>query len=440
MTFVNKQIDFKHKIINRRLCFIDIEVEVSGDVVANEVDYIFSQIQQQAKIDGFRHGKISRSIVEKKFTDESRNKAIKNVINKTLSSVLEKENFDILGFPIVDEFNYDFGKNLKYHFTAECHPKIDIKDYKNIPIKKEVFEISDENLDVSINALRERNAKLVPSKLNEVGESSFVFVDYDAFDSDGKILHEITAKSYMLDLSSDNTREEFKKVLRNSKIGDERSTKIEYETNYPNGTLAGKTISFKIKVVEIKEKELPEFNDDFARDLGTENARDLRMKVKKSMESEEKIRQNMDVEKQIVEYLLNNNKFEVPSSLVATQEKFLIEKMKKYLESQCVSKEYIQKQIEFENGKFKEEAEKNVRLSYILNAIYKSESLVVTDSDFEIERNKIKTLNLGKENVADKYFLEKKDNILLSLKEKKLFDFLINNAKIEILERRMPLR
>ena len=372
MTFVNKQIDFKHKIINRRLCSIDVEVEVSGDVVANEVDYIFSQIQQQV--------------------------------------------------------------------TAECHPKIDIKDYKNIPIKKEVFEISDENLDVSINVLRERNAKLVPSKLNEVGESSFVFVDYDAFGSDGKILHEITAKSYMLDLSSDNTREEFKKVLRNSKIGDERSTKIEYETNYPNGTLAGKTIIFKIRVVEIKEKELPEFNDDFARDLGTENAGDLRMKVKKSMESEEKIRQNIDVEKQIVEYLLNNNKFEVPSSLDATQEKFLIEKMKKYLESQCVSKEYIQKQIEFENGKFKEEAEKNVRLSYILNAIYKSESLVVTDSDFEIERNKIKTLNLGKENVADKYFLEKKDNILLSLKEKKLFDFLINNAKIEILERRMPLR
>ncbi|GMO64090.1 MAG: trigger factor [Endomicrobiia bacterium] len=437
MTFVNKQIDFKHKIISRELCSINVEVEVSENVIASEVDSIFSQIQKQAKIDGFRQGKIPRNIVAKKFIDESRNKAIKNVINKTLSSVLEKEKFDIFGFPIVDKFNYDFGKNLKYRFTAECHPKIDIKDYRNIPIKKEVFEITDESLDRSINDLRERNAKLVPSKLSEVGESSLVFVDYDAFDSDGKVFPEITAKSYMLDIDFDNTYEEFKKVLRNSKVGDERSTKIEYKIDYPNEALAGKTITFKIKVIEIKEKELPELNDDFAKDLGTENVKDLRIKVKKSMESEEKNRQNMDIEKKIVEYLLNNNKFEVPSSLVVSQEKSLIEKVKKYLESQGVPKEYIQKQIEFENGKLKEEAEKNVRLSYILNAIYKSEDLVVTDSDFEIEKNKIKTLNPGRESVTDKYFLEKKDDILLLLKEKKLFDFLINNAKIEILEKRI---
>jgi len=437
MTFLNKQIDFKHKIINKGICSINIEVEVSEKVVIDEVNSIFSRIQKEVKIDGFRQGKVPRSIVEKNFSEESRSKAIKSVINKTLLSVLEKEKFDIVGFPIIDEFDYSFGKNLKYRFAVECHPKIDIKDYRNIPLKKKVFEITDESLNRSIDALRERNAKLIPSKLCEVGENSFVFVDYNAFDSDGRILPEITAKSYVLDLSSESTHEEFRKALKNSKIGDERSVKIEYQMDYPNKTLAGKAITFKVKIIEIKEKELPDLNDDFAKDLGAEDVKDLRMKVKKSMESEEKVLQNIDMKKQIVKYLLDNNKFEVPLSLVASHEKFLIEKMKGYLENQGTPKEYVEEQIESENKKLKEEAEKNVRLSYILDVICKNENLIVTDSDFEVEKNKIKTLNPDREDATDKYFLEKKDNILLLLKEKKLFDFLISNAKIDIVEKHM---
>ncbi|MDR1511522.1 MAG: trigger factor [Endomicrobium sp.] len=438
MFFINKQIDFKHRIINKRLCSVSVEVEVSGDTIANEVSSVFSQIQRQTKINGFRQGKIPRNIVEKKFADKSKNKAINNVINKTILSIIEKEKFDMLGFPMIDELNCDFERNLKYRFTIECHPKIDVENYKNIPIKKEIFEISDESLNRSIDILREKNARLVPSKSGEVDRSSFVFVSYDAFNPDGKIIPEIATKSYMLDLSSESTHEEFKKVLENSKIGDERSAKIEYREDYPNKTLAGKTIVFKIKIIEVKEKELPELNDDFAKDLGSEDIKDLKMKVKKYIESEKKIRQNADVKKQIVEYLLNN-KFEVPQSLVASQKKSLIEKMKKNLESQGIYKEYVQKQIKFENGKLKEEAEKNVRLFYILNVICKNENLAVTDSDFEVEKNRIKDLNPGRKSVIDKYFLEKKDNILLSLKEKKLFNFLISNAKIEIVEKRMPL-
>ncbi|MDR1400921.1 MAG: trigger factor [Endomicrobium sp.] len=438
MNSLNKQVDFKHKIIDKRLCSVSVEVEVSESVVADEVNSVFSQIQRQAKIDGFRQGKIPRNIIEEKFIEESRSKAIRNVINKTISSILEEEKFDILSFPMVDEFNYDFGKDLKYRFTVECHPKIDITDYKNIPIKKEVFEITDESLDKSIDALREKNAKLIPSKSNKVGENSFVFIDCDAFDSGGKILPEVATKSYMLDLNSEDTRGEFKRALVSLKIGDERNVKIEYQMDYPNKNLADKIVTFKIKVVEIKEKELPEINDDFAKDLGAEDVKDLRIKVRKSMESAEKNRQNMDVERQIIEYLLGSNKFEVPQSLIASQERSLLEKMKRYLEGRGISKEYIQKRIKLESIKFKEEAEKNIRLSYILNAIYKNEGLIVTDSDFEIEKNKIKILNSGRETIIDKFFLESRKNILFSLKERKLFDFLISDAKIEIIEGRIP--
>jgi trigger factor len=287
--------------------------------------------------------------------------------------------------------------------------------------------------------LREKNARLLPSKSDRVLESSFVFVDYSAFDGDGRALAGITAKNYVVDLNSQNIVREFKEVLKNAQIGDEKITKIEYKADYPNKVLAGKTVTFKIKVIEIKEKEFPELNDDFAKDLGAENLEDLKIKVKESMEAEEKRRQDMDIERQIIEYLLEKNEFEVPKSLIAEQKKSLIEKMKNYLENQDLSKEYIEEQIKFRHEKFKEEAEKNLRLSYILNAIYAKENLAVTDADIKVEKNKIKALNPGREDTIDKYFSEKREAITSSLKERKLFSFLIGSAKIETEEKNMPL-
>jgi trigger factor len=114
--------------------------------------------------------------------------------------------------------------------------------------------------------------------------------------------------------------------------------------------------------------------------------------------------------------------------------------MKEYMQKQGTHKEYAEKQSELEDAKFKEEAEKNVRLSYILNAIYENESLAVTDADIEAEKDKMRASNPGKENEVDKYFVEKKENIMLSLKEQKLFGFLIDNAKIKIEKKDMPLK
>jgi trigger factor len=435
-----KIIDFKSTVIDKKLCSITMDVEVSESIAANEIESAFNQIQQQAKIDGFRHGKVPINVVKQKFAVEAKDKVVENIIRKTVLNALEKESFVPIDFPVVEEFNYELDQALKYRFTAECHPKIDAKDYKNIPITKEVFKVTGESLSQSLDALREKNAKLVPSKSDNVTDKSFVSVDYDAFDTDGKPIPEITAKNHMMDLSSENTLKGFKEALLGAKIDDEKDAKIQYPTDYPNEALADKEITFKIKVVEIKEKELPELNDNFAKDMGTENLDDLKVKVQETIEAEEKRRQDMDVEKQTVDYLLEKNKFEVPQSLVDEQKKNLVEKMKSYMKNQGVPKEYIEKEVERGNAKFKAEAEKNVRLSYILNSIYLSENLAVTEADIGAEKNKMKASNPGRDTEVDKYFNEKKESIMLSLKEQKLFGFLFNNAKIKTEEKDMPLK
>ncbi|MDR1695655.1 MAG: trigger factor [Endomicrobium sp.] len=435
----NDKIDFKSSVADKKLCSITIDIEVSPEIAGKEIDSAFNQFQQQARLDGFRQGKAPINLIKEKFAREAKDKAVENIVKSTVFDALAKENFVPIDFPVVDEFNYEIGQALKYRFTAECHPKVEVKGYKGIPVKKEIFKVTDKSLGQSLDALRDRNAKLVPSS-GAASDKSFVSVDYDAFDDKGVALPEITAKNHMLDLGSENTLKGFAKALKGAKAGDEKDAKVEYPADYPNKALAGKTVTFKTKVIEIKEKELPQLNDDFAKDMGTENLEDLKNKVKESIEAEEKRRQDMDVEKQVVEYLVEKNKFEVPQSLVAQQKEHLIERMRNYFKTQGAPEEFIEKQIETGDAKFKDEAEKNVRLSYILNTIYSGENLAVTDADLEAEKNRMKESNPSRLEAVDKYFAEKKENIMLSLKETKLFKFLLDNAEIKEEVKDMPLK
>jgi trigger factor len=433
-------IDFRSTVIDEKLCSVTMDVEVLENIVADEIEFAFSRIQQQAKIDGFRYGKIPMNIIRQKFASEAKDRAVESIIKKTVLDALKKKEFVPINFPVIEEFDYELGQTLRYRFTAERHPKIEARDYKGILLKKKIFEITDKSLEQSLEDLRERNARFVPSKSGKVEDKSFVSVDYDVFDADGKELSEIRAKNYIIDLDSKSTVKEFKEALRGLRTGDERDVKIEYLSDYPSKILAGKTVTFKIVVIEIKEKELPDLDNDFAKDMGTENLEDLKAKVKEFVEAEEKRRQDTDIEKQIIEYLLEKNKFEVPQSLVAENEESLVEKMKNYMKGQGASEEYVEKQVELLREKFREEAEKKIRLSYVLNSIFKSENLSVTGADVREKKSRMKTSNPGRESVIDKYFAEKKEKIMLSLKEQKLFEFLLASASIETEEKDMLLK
>jgi trigger factor len=423
--------DFKSIVVDRKLCSITIDVEISENVTADEIKTVFSQLQRHIKIDGFRQGKVPVGIINQKYSSEARDKVVENIIKKTFLEALKKESFVPIDFPVVEEFNYRLGQTLKYRFTAECHPKIEVKDYRDIPIVKKIFKITDESLSLNLDVLRERNARLIPSKSGEITEKSFVLIDYNAFDDTGKAFSEIKAKGYMLDLNSD-IDSEFKKTLKGAKIGDEKSIRVVYSEDYPNKNFAGKIVTFNTRVIEIKEKELPELNDCFAKDLGAENLEDLKEKIKEIIEYEEKYRQDIDIKNQIIEYLLEKNVFDVPLSMVTKQKRKLISKMKNYMQSQHASEEYIKKQIELKDVEFKKEAEKNIRISYILNTIYTTENLVAIDTDIETRKSDSEIFNSREINKFNKHFADNKDDMIFSLKEKKLFEFLLKNARIKI--------
>ena len=265
--------EFKSTVVEKKPCSISMEVQIEPSQTDIELKKVYEEIQKNAKISGFRVGKVPMDLVKKNYSDVAKEKLIENMIRRTAFSALEKENFAPIDMPVITNIEYEFGQVLKYSFNAECQPEVKVKDYKEIKIKKEKYKVTDANIKASIDVLLDRNAKLVVSKTGEVKKDSFVIVNYEGF-IDGKPVEKIKAKEHMIDLGAENTLKGFKDGLVKAKKGETKDIEIEYPADYVNKDLAGKKVIFKTTIEEVKEKELPELNDDFAKDMGLENLDD----------------------------------------------------------------------------------------------------------------------------------------------------------------------
>ncbi|MCX5782499.1 MAG: trigger factor [Elusimicrobia bacterium] len=424
-----KQQDLKVKVLDTKPCSITLNVEVPHGEVLCETDKAYEEVHKVAKIPGFRPGKAPMDMVKKNYTEAVREKVIENLLQKTVFKALESQNFNPLNIPTIHEMNFDFEKPFIFTVKAEKHPEFKVKDYKGIKVKKEINIINDEQVSKTLEGLRERNASLVESKSESAGPDSFLTVDYDCFLS-LEPLNELSEKNQMIDLGSKQIIAGFREGLTGAKKGEERSIKSKFPEDYPNKKIAGKEVNFRVKILEVKDKILPNLDDEFAKDLGAENLNDLKTKIKESLEHEEKRRENEDVEKQIFDYLLKSNDFPLPESLIEEQKSALIERMTNYLKRQGVSQDMINKNVEQQKEKYVKDAENTVKLSYILGAIAKDEKIDVTEDELKEEYEKIKKANPSKEKEVEKYLNENKNNIRTGIKEEKIYKFLIDNAKI----------
>ena len=424
-----KDSNLKVKVVGTKACSITINVEVPHADVATETDKVYGQIFKVAKIPGFRPGKAPEDMVKKNYAEAAREKVIENLLQRNLFKALESQNFSPIDSPVINEMTFDFDKPFSFTFTAEKHPEFKIKDYKGVKIKKEVNVINDAQVNKTLDTLQDRNARLVESKSDTAGPNSFITVDYSCFLGD-EALKELGAQNQMVDLSSKQVIPGFREGLLGVKKNEEKEIKVKFPDDYPDKKTAGKEVSFKVKVLEIKDKQLPVLDDEFAKDLGADNLADLKTKIRESLEHEEKRRQDEDLEKQLFDQLLKSNDFTVPQMLVEEQKNIMLKRMADYLKNQGHDQKAIDKNIEQANEKYAKDAENTVRLSYILGAIAKTEKIEVTEKDLQEEFERIKKSNPGKEKEVEKYIADKKNSIASAMKEEKIFKFLVDNAKI----------
>ncbi len=422
--------NIKADILDSKHCQITLGVEVPSLEVKNEIEKNYLKLQIKAKLPGFRKGKVPMDIVRKKFSQTAEEDAVNNLVSVALNRVIEEKKIDAISCTQIEDLKFEKEQPLFFKAKIEIRPEFEVKGYKGISVNKKKVDVVSKDVQDAINNLQERNAQLVDSNRLIVEKEDFVFINYQGFSGE-EILEEWSGKNRLINMAWDNFVEGFNQQLIGAQKNKEKEITIKFPQDYNKKDVAGKKVVFKVEVLEIKTKNLPSLSDDFAKDMGCSDLDDLKKKIEENIKKEKEFQSKQDMEEQLIAGLIKNNPIDVPSSQVDNRLNYLVSKAKKYIVQQGLQPEQAGLTDEALKEKYKDEAYKQVQLFYIFGAITQKENVQISEEEI---RNEIeKMVNAAKQKDKEKvkkHFKENKETISQRLLEKKIFDFLVENAKM----------
>jgi len=430
METIEKPLPTKTKVLKEEPCEITFSVEIPKEEVIRETDSVFQQIQTRASLPGFRTGKAPMELVRKNFTERARQSVLENLVSRAAGQVLRDRKLQTIDTPRVEKIEFELGKPLSFQMKIEKDPEVKAKDYKGIKVTRPSTDVTDEKVDKTLDELRERNASLIASTAAKIDKNHFVVIDFEG-KIDGKPLPGGSAKNHLLDMTSPQTIAGFSEGLLGASVAEQRPVTVTFPADYARKEWAGKQAVFDVSVKEIKEKKLPALDDEFAKDLGLASLAELKLKVRENLEKEETARADKDVEEQIYQYLLDHHSFTVPPTLVEERLRVLTQRALSGLQRQGLIQAGDKQAESTLREKTRPQAEKDVRLSYLLKAVATQEKLEPTDADVNELKKKALAENKDQGAEIEKYFTERDSSIRASLMEGKVLEFLKKNAKIK---------
>ncbi|MEW6615113.1 MAG: trigger factor [Thermodesulfobacteriota bacterium] len=414
-------------------------VTLPKELVTSELNSAYEDLRRKAKVKGFRQGRVPRSILERYYKREVEGEVIIKLVNDSYFKILEEKNITPVSQPLIDNNVLEIGKEFTYSAKVEVKPEIDVRGYIGIELEKGKINISEEDIDKKLAELQRSNAQLrevEESRPIKVGD--FVVIDYEGF-WDVKAIDGEKVADHLLEVGSGSFSPDFEEQLPGLKKGDERNIQITLPEEYSKKDLAGKEVTFKVKIKGIKEKILPELNDDFAKDLGEfETLEKLKQKIRENLERLDKIRIEANLRDQLLNKLVEVNAFEVPPSLVNQHLQDKIKETQMRLSLQGVSMEQVGISANSIRESYKDQAEKEVKVGFLLEEIAKKESIEVDeryieDKILEIAENSGHNVEVVRNHYKGD---EARERLKSGLKTEKTLDFIIEKANIKEIERR----
>jgi trigger factor len=430
METLEKPLTVKVKVIKEEPCELTLSVELPKDEVSKETDRVFQDIQSRAALPGFRAGKAPLDLVKKNFSQRAQQTVLENLVGRSAAQVLRERKLQTLDTPRIENISFEPGKPLSFHMKVEKDPDLKVKDYKGIKITQKAISITDEQVQKTLDELRERNASLVQSAADILAKNHFAVIDFEGKIA-GKVFPGGSSQNYLLDMTAPQTIAGFSDGVLGMKVNEVRPVTAQFPADYARKEWAGKEAVFQVTLKEIKEKKQPALDDEFAKDLGLTDLADLKQKVRENLQKEVAAKTDKEVEDQLFQTLLDKNSFSVPPSLVEHRIKNLIRRAQQSLERQGLMAPNDPKAEEALRDKVRPQAEKDVRLSYLLKGVAEQEKLEDIQTEIEALKKKALEETKDKAEAVESYFKEHLSSIRASLIEGKVIEFLKKNAKIK---------
>src|SRR5690606_20773233 len=318
-----------------------LTVEVEVEKVNQGLDEAFKKVSKQVNIPGFRKGKIPRSMFEKRFGVESLYQdALDFILPEAYMAAIEETGIEPIDRPEIDVEQMEKGKELIFKATVEVKPEVKLGDYKGLEVEKMDTEVTDEDVAEELKSMQERQAELVVKEEGEVVEGDTVVIDFEGF-VDGEAFEGGQADNYSLEIGSGSFIPGFEEQLIGLKSGEEKDVEVTFPEEYHAAELAGKPAVFKVKLHEIKTKELPELDDEFAKDVdeSAETLDELKAKIRTRLETSKKEEAETKLRDQLVDMATANAEFEVPEILINNEVDRMMQEFEQRLQMQGMNLE-----------------------------------------------------------------------------------------------------
>ena len=380
----------------------EITKKIEGESWTKAIDEAFKEKQKSVKVDGFRKGKVPRSVYEKKFGKESLYlDAANHVLQEAYVKVMEESKLEPVVQPTIDIKSID-ESGVEFIFKITTKPEVNVKKYKGLKIKPEKVEVTDEEVNHELGHLLERYTELVV-KDGKVENGDVAIIDFEGF-KDGVAFDGGKGENYSLEIGSHSFIPGFEEGVVGMKAGDEKDLELTFPEDYGAKDLAGAKVVFKVKVNEVKQKQTRELDEDFFEDLGMEGI-DSEKKLKDEIKASIKAQKEMDAENKYVDTILEevskNVEVDIPEEMVEEEIDRLMKRFEEQMRMQGVSLDlYYQFTGSDEKAlrdQLEKEAYKNVLYRLMLEEIMELEKVEVTLEDAEKEA----------EELANKYQMEK---------------------------------
>lgn len=417
----------------------DNELKLTFTVEAAKFDEgmkkVYTKTAKYFTIPGFRKGKAPMKIIEKQYGSEIfYEDTFNEIVPDIYAEELKANNIEAVSKPDIEVTQIGKGQDLIFTAIIQTKPEVKLGKYKGIELKKVEYTVSDEDIEHEISHMAEKNSRLITIEDRPVEKKDIAVIDFEGF-VDGVAFEGGKAENHELEIGSNTFIPGFEDQIIGMKIDEEKDINVKFPEEYFSKELAGKDAVFKVKLHEIKRKELPTIDDEFAKDVSEfDTLKELKASIKEKLEEENKNRAKYETEKEAIKTVCDQVEIEIPSGMIETEVDNMVKdvevrlsyqglKLDQYLKMMNKSEEEFRKE-------FEEQAKKSVKSRLVLEAIGKDAKIEVSEEEIA---NKVKEMatNYGRKEEELLGNEELKQYLENSMKTEKAVQYIVDNAKIK---------
>ena len=412
-----------------------LTINVSAEELEKALDSAYKKQKGQISVPGFRKGKVPRAMIEKMYGAGVFYEDAANILmQQTYPSAIDESGVDIVSRPTVDVVQIEKGKEFIYTAEVAVRPEVTLGKYMGVTVTKIDTTVTDEEVDAELENQRNKNARTVTVTDRPVAEGDTAVIDFEGF-VDGVAFEGGKGENHPLEIGSHTFIDTFEDQLVGKNTGDEVEVNVTFPEKYQAEDLAGKPATFKVKINEIKTKELPELDDEFAQDAaGVDTLAEYKEELKKNLTEKKETEAKKTKEDEAIKKIIDKSKMDIPEAMINTQCETMVEEfaqriaqsgltMEQYLQFSGMTVDQLKEQV-------RPEALTRIQSSLVLEQIAKDENIEVTDADVDAEVEKMaKAYGMEPDKLKEYMGDAEKESMKKDIAITKAVDLIMDNIK-----------